>query len=308
MIDRFIDYLRYERGLSENSIAAYRTDLLQLSDFICRGQACGFAPEKLDRNDLRRWILSMSSGGVAPRTLRRKVQSLRSFYRYLMQHHGLKDNPAHDLQLAKLPKLLPSNIQPSETNIMLNDLVDGAMKDENSQQVRDALIVTMLYTAGLRSQEVVDLKDINVDTSRCELNVRGKRNKERIVPFGAELKEMIEHYRTLRDRELAGGAPDTFFVRSDGQPIYRRLVYKVVHDTLGSYSIHAGKLSPHVLRHSFATDMLNDGADLVAVQHLLGHESLATTQVYTHITYRELKQNYQLAHPRALKKGGHHGS
>ncbi len=308
MIDRFIDYLRYERSLSANSIAAYRTDLLQMRDFICQGDNGEFAPEKITRNDLRRWILSLSSAGIAPRSLRRKVQSLRSFYRYLMQHHGLVDNPAQDLQLAKLPKLLPSNIQPSETKVMLNDMVDEAMGDDDPLRVRNSLIVTMLYTTGLRSQEIVDLKDVNVDTARCELKVRGKRNKERIVPFGTELKEMIEHYRTLRDRDLTGTAPDTFFVRSNGEPIYRRLVYKVVHETLSSYSIHAGKLSPHVLRHSFATDMLNDGADLVAVQHLLGHESLATTQVYTHITYRELKQNYQLAHPRALKKGGHHGS
>ncbi|MDE7388015.1 MAG: tyrosine-type recombinase/integrase, partial [Muribaculaceae bacterium] len=144
-----------------------------------------------------------------------------------------------------------------------------------------------------------------VNTGRGELKVLGKRNKERIIPFGTELSDMITHYRQLR---TSGPGPDgEFFTRPDGRPLYRKLIYNVVHSSLLG-SAHATRLSPHVLRHSFATDMLNDGADINAVQKLLGHASLATTQIYTHVTLRDLQHNYQLAHPRAQRKGGTHGN
>ena len=149
----------------------------------------------------------------------------------------------------------------------------------------------------MRRAELIGLADSAVDTSRGELKVVGKRNKERIIPFGSELREAVESYRRVRDA-VTGGPTESFFVRPDGSPLYPMLVERVVRKALQGRA-HASRLSPHVLRHSFASDMLNNGADLVAVQQLLGHESLATTQVYTHITYRDLKQNYQLAHPRA---------
>ena len=164
----------------------------------------------------------------------------------------------------------------------------------------------MIYSTGLRCSEIQGLMDKDVDTARGELKVLGKRNKERIIPFGKELSDMITTYRKLRDDTVGTTAPNEFFVRESGEPLYRKLIYNVVHKALAGNTV-ASRQSPHVLRHSFATDMLNNGADLYAVQQLLGHQSLATTQVYTHITYRELKQNYQQAHPRALKKGGDYG-
>ena len=167
--------------------------------------------------------------------------------------------------------------------------------------VRDRLVVMMLYETGIRRAELIGLKDCNVDTAKCEIKVHGKRDKDRIVPFGAELKEWIDAYRVLRDTECRGN--ETFFVRPDGKPLYSTLVYRIVHEAL----IEAGgcsKFSPHVLRHSFASALLNNGAQLMSVKELLGHESLASTQVYTHITFSELKDNYKHAHPRALKKGG----
>ncbi|MDE6131284.1 MAG: tyrosine-type recombinase/integrase, partial [Muribaculaceae bacterium] len=159
----------------------------------------------------------------------------------------------------------------------------------------------MFYTTGMRAAELIGLRDADVDTRRCELKVLGKRNKERIIPFGQELQEMIELYRTLREKEIPGLQADEFFVRPDGQPVYYVLVNKAVHSLLDG-RVSATKRSPHVLRHSCATDMLNNGADLTAVQRLLGHASLATTQIYTHLSIRDLKNNYKLAHPRAQKQ------
>lgn len=211
--------------------------------------------------------------------------------------------------MAKIPKPLPVNLRRGEVEAIIDEDMYGAgidsgeksVKGKNPEDeftaVRDALILLMLYSTGMRRAELIGLKDVDVHVPSGELKVLGKRNKERIIPFGNEMKEAVERYRHLRSA-VVPGMPVTFFVRPDGRPLYPMLVERVVKKALQGRA-HAARLSPHVLRHSFASDMLNNGADLVAVQQLLGHESLATTQVYTHITYRELKQNYQLAHPRA---------
>ncbi len=219
-----------------------------------------------------------------------------------MVRHGAHSNPAAELELAKADKPLPVFVRQDETNDILNEEFDR----NDFTQTRNRLIVLMLYTTGMRASELMGLLDAAVDTEKGELKVLGKRNKERIIPFGDELSEMITLYRELRDNTVPPPPADEFFVRESGEPLYRDLIYKVVHNTLAGRTV-AARQSPHVLRHSFATDMLNNGADLYSVQQLLGHQSLATTQVYTHITYRELKHNYELAHPRAAKKGGDHG-
>lgn len=272
-----------------------------------------FAPEAYTTSDLRQWLLNLgiNSNGTGrkcgQRSIRRKAQALRSFYRFMMKREGMATNPASDLILARLTKELPPYVQPSETARMIDDMISESGEDD-FEAARDALMINMLYSTGMRCSELTGLLDRNVDTVRCELKVHGKRNKDRIIPFGQELREMIDHYRGIRDAEVPASSgmvnDNAFFVRANGEPLYRQLVYNVVHRRMSEEDIHATRLSPHTLRHSFATDMLNNGADIVAVQQLLGHESLATTQLYTHITYRELKQNYQLAHPRALKKGG----
>jgi integrase/recombinase XerC len=155
----------------------------------------------------------------------------------------------------------------------------------------------------MRRAELISLRDANVDTTRSELKVLGKRNKERIIPFGKELADAITLYRDVRRQQTGITHPEAFFIRPGGDPLYPMLVERIVKQALTGHTL-ASRLSPHTLRHSFASDMLNNGADLTSVQQLLGHKSLATTQVYTHITYRELQQNYQLAHPRAQKNHG----
>lgn len=295
MIENFLTYLRCELNLSQNTVDAYRTDLRQWRDYM---EADNIAENYrlVTTAMLRAWIADVARRGCCNRTIRRKVQSLRAFFHYLMKVHGLEANPAADLALAKIPRRLPVYIRPGETA----ELFESGFDRCDFTEVRNRLITDMLYSTGMRCSELIGLRDINVDTSRGELKVLGKRNKERIIPFGSELAKLITDYRTLRDK--AGLRADEFFVRSDGRPLYRKLVYNVVHKQLEGH-VNAPKLSPHVLRHSFATDMLNNGAELNAVQQLLGHASLATTQIYTHITYRDLQHNYQLAHPRAQKKG-----
>lgn len=298
-IEAFLKYIRCELNYSAHTVSSYATDLNQWADFATGGRPESLMPMDTTTADLRQWIASVAAAGASGSTLRRKVQSLRAFFRFLMLRHGLRHNPASDLPQIKRSQPLPAYIRPEETNRILDEPVDS----NDFIETRDRLIMNMLYTTGIRSSELVSLTDSNVNLSRSELKVHGKRNKDRVIPFGNELAQMINDYRHLRDTQ-GGGTTGSFFTRPGGDPLYRGLLYRIVHRELLQGGAHATKLSPHVMRHSFATDMLNNGADLSAVQQLLGHQSLMTTQVYTHITYRELKQNYQLAHPRALKKGG----
>lgn len=301
MIEKFLTYLKAELSRSEHTIAAYRTDLMEWRDFDTLGGKTEFHPELATPMSLRRWIASLSAGCNVV-SLKRKISALRSFFRYLMVTGVIASNPAGELRTGRAPKPLPVIVRPDETETMLSETID----ENDFAEVRSRLIVDMFYTTGIRCSELMTLTDGNVNTERGELKVLGKRNKERIIPFGDEMIRMITDYRLLRDK-TAGGPTEHFFVRPDGEPLYRRLVYSIVHNALEGNTV-AARRSPHVLRHSFATDMLNNSADLFAVQQLLGHQSLATTQVYTHITYRELQHNYQQAHPRALKKGGHYGN
>lgn len=295
LIVEFLSYLEHELRSSAHTVEAYSRDLAQWYDSETSGGSRDFRPATVTPSDIRLWLLSIARSGDSPRTVRRKVQSIRAFYRWMMRKGYASTNPAAAVALPKLEKPLPVYVRPEETAAMLDEQID----ENDFRAVRDRLIVDMLYSTGIRCSELMTLADAAVDTAKGELKVRGKRNKDRVIPFGSELAEMIEHYRTLR-RATAGTAAAEFFVRETGEPMYRKLIYNVVHSAMQG-TVHAGRLSPHVLRHSFATDMLNNGAGLNAVQQLLGHASLATTQVYTHITYRELKQNYTTAHPRAKK-------
>ena len=219
----------------------------------------------------------------------------------MMRKGEVETNPAADVELAKVPKRLPNYIRREN----IDTLIDGEVDRSDFEQVRNRLMLVMFYETGIRRAELIGLMDANVDLDVMEIKVHGKRNKDRIVPFGEELASWIRCYRELRNKSV--GRTETFFVKADGKPLYPTLVYRVVHDALLSVG-GTDKYSPHVLRHTFASAMLNGGAELNSVKELLGHESLAATQVYTHITFSELKDNYQLAHPRALKKGGQHGS
>lgn len=292
---QFLDHLTGELRSSANTVEAYRRDLRAWLSWASAQGIDPDAPATVTPPMLRRWVLELTRAGATPATVRRKVQAVRAFYRWLMHTGRVTSSPAASVPLPRLDRHLPPYIRPEETAATIDDPVD----ETDFTQVRDRLIVCMLYTTGMRCSELLTLRDADVDTRRGQLKVLGKRNKERIIPFGAELTHMIDAYRTLRDA-TAGALPpgSTLFVRPGGEPLYRKLVYNVVHSALTAHA-HALRLSPHTLRHSFATDMLNSGAGLTAVQQLLGHASLATTQIYTHLSYRDLHNNYQHAHPRA---------
>lgn len=299
LYEAFYDYLRGEAARSAHTVTAYRHDVESLRGFLKGASDAERDPRRITLAELRMWVAELASQGMSTVTIVRKIQSVRAFFHFLVRRHGMVSNPASRLVTPRLPKVLPEYVRQEETMAKIDGL--GAFSDDFTE-VRDALMLTMLYSTGIRAAELVGLRDAAVDTSRCELKVLGKRNKERIIPFGAELAQMIDRYRQMRNELIAVRAPE-FFLRVTGEPLYRKLVYNVVHGALGG-TAHAARLSPHVLRHSFATDMLNNGAGLTAVQQLLGHSSLSTTQIYTHISYRDLQQNYQQAHPRATKKGG----
>ena len=295
-VERFLQYLRLERNLSWRTVDLYRRDLEQWDAFVTGGNG-NLDLASVTASDIRAWLMQRSAQGDCAGTLRHKVQAIRALYRYLLRRGDVASNPAAQVDLAKLAKPLPKFVRQSAVDAVL----DADIDEDDFTQVRDRLIVMLFYETGIRLSELIGLQDTAVDTASRELKVRGKRDKDRIVPFGDELVKRIEQYRTLR----AALQPEcsNLLVTVKGKPLYPSLVYHVVHDSLAAAGA-TGKLSPHVLRHTFASVMLNDGAQLNSVKELLGHESLAATQVYTHVTLSELQYNYELAHPRALKKGG----
>ena len=291
--------------MSPNTLTAYRRDLADWQDFSTNGSA-EFRPDDLTAADLRAWIAHLGRKGLSAVTLRRKLQAVRAFYRWMMRYHGLKNNPALDITPSRKPQPLPVNVRQAETESMLADAPTMWEGTTPFLQERNRLVVDMLYSTGLRCQELIDLSDADVDTAQCQIRAFGKRRKERIVPFGKELRDSILSYRRLREQSFGKvrGA-DPFFLSPKGNKLYPKAVYNIVNHAMRRNNVHASRLSPHVLRHSCATDLLNSGADLNAVRELLGHASLASTQIYTHLTYSDLKQNYEQAHPRATKSTGY---
>ena len=305
LIEQFLQYLTHELGYSPLTVKAYGADLAQWADFATGSNPSALDPLSVSGSDLRLWIASLSAQGLSPYSIKRKGSSLKSFFKYLVKHKGLAANPADAIVSGKTPKPIPVYVRQSETE----NIIDEAEKATELEDLRNALILDLFYSTGIRCSELTSLKNVDVDTRKCELKVVGKRNKHRVIPFGAELAALIDRYRTLRDADpdmavSPSDAEATLFTRSGGAPLYRKLVYNVVHRLLTDGGAHAERLSPHVMRHSCATDMLNAGASIASVKDMLGHSSLASTQVYTHVTYKDLRNNYQLARPRAQKKGG----
>ena len=298
-VDRFLQYMKLERNLSWRTVDRYRRDLRQWRDFLAGDGEVHLA--SVTASDIRAWLIERVSHGDKPATLRVRLQAIRALYRYLLRQGEVSTNPAMNVDLAKLPKPLPAFVREAT----VNQILDADIDDEDFTQVRDKLIVMLFYETGIRLSELIGLQDAAVDTVKREAKVRGKRDKDRIVPFGGELAAAVDHYRTLRTQVMP--QVDNLLVTARGKALYPSLVYHVVHNSLAEAGA-TGKLSPHVLRHTFASVMLNNGAELNSVKELLGHESLAATQVYTHVTLSELQHNYELAHPRALKKGGYYGN
>ena len=293
-VESFLRYLRYEKNYSSYTVLFYKKDLEQFVEFR-RGLRSDAEVMPVESDDVRNWIISLSEQGLSPRTISRKISALRSYYKFVQSRGEVVDNPVVGVKLPKTRKTLPSFVRPER----MEQLLDADVSVDDFELMRDRLIVAMLYETGMRRAELIGLQDVAVDNNTCELRVLGKRNKERVIPYGRQLQEAISVYRAKRNEVV--GETKYFFVRKNTMPMYDKLIYNIVHRALGEVSTLAKK-SPHVLRHSFASAMLNDGAGINSVKELLGHSSLASTEVYTHITFEELKQSYKRAHPRAEKK------
>lgn len=290
-----MDYLRHERNYSRHTEISYFTDLCQFEEYI-RGLEPEFDPEQIDADMIRRWVVSLAESGVSPRSIGRKLSGVKSFYRYLLEHGFVSHNPAKSVKAPKTGKPLPSFVNYGDMKLIL-DSCKGIPEGSNEfESMRNHLIVELLYLTGMRREELVKLKDSDVDYSAQLILVNGKRNKQRLIPISNALAQAIRGYQHIRNRDV-NRETDSLFVLETGKPVYPMLIYRIVHRSL-EHIATLGKASPHVLRHSFATGMLNHGAEINSVKELLGHSSLASTEVYTHTSVEELKKIYDKAHPR----------
>ena len=292
LINAFLDYLRLERNYSEKTIVSYRTDLLEFEEYLKKVDAeLDFA--KVDADVVRNWMVSLMDDGRAATSVNRKLSSLRSFYRFLLKKKVVLVDPMLKVVGPKKKKPLLSFVREKDMDRLLDEL----LYDESFEGCRDRIILEMFYATGMRRSELIGLNDADVDLSAKLIKVTGKRNKQRLIPFGDELAEDLLKYIKVRNETLSQGA-EAFFVLKNGARMYPEAIYRLVRRYLSGV-VTLKKRSPHVLRHTFATAMLNGKAELRAVKELLGHESLATTEVYTHTTFEELKKVYEQAHPRA---------
>ena len=290
--EAFLDYLRLERNYSERTIVSYGTDLREFEGYLEKTEAeLDFT--KVHADVVRNWISELMDEGRTATSVNRKLSSLRSFYRFLLRRKEITVNPMLKIVGLKKKKPLPSFVREKD----MDRLLDGLTFEEGFEGCRDRMVLEMFYATGMRLSELIGLDDADVDFSARLIKVTGKRNKQRLIPFGHELAEDLLIYNKVRNETFPEGT-EAFFVRKDGKRMYPMQVYRIVKRNL-SKVVTLKKRSPHVLRHTFATAMLNDNAELRAVQALLGHESLATTEVYTHTTFEELKKVYEQAHPRA---------
>ena len=288
----YLDYLLYERNYSERTVKLYKADLLALQKFG-EEQRGSLTYSDVDADLIRDWIIALMDEGYAASTVNRMLSSIRSYFKFLLRKGLVKVDPLHMVTGPKKKKPLPVFLREGEMDKLLDQMDFG----EGFEGGRDHLIIGMFYATGMRLSELIGLKDADVDFSASVIKVTGKRNKQRLIPFDEELRQEMESYINIRNEAVPVRA-DAFFVRKTGEQLYAGLVQKLVKRYL-SKVVTVKKKSPHVLRHTFATVMLNNGADLGAIKELLGHESLATTEIYTHTTFEELKKVYNQAHPRA---------
>lgn len=289
---KFLEYLSFEKRYSPHTIAAYKGDLEQFQSYL----QSDFTIENIfDVNTamIRTWLMMLMEQGVGARSVNRKITSLKSFYKYLLREQLLVKNPMHKITSPKIPKRLPVYVEGAK----MNELLDHAAQNESGfEACRNKLIIELFYGTGMRLAELHQLRLQDIDFSKCQIKVLGKRNKERIIPLIPALIPLIEKYLDYRSALVSDSM--FLFILENGSPIYRGLIYRIVKKALSQVSTKEKK-SPHVLRHSFATEMLNRGADLNAIKEILGHANLSATQVYTHNTIEKLKQAYKQAHPRA---------
>lgn len=289
--ESFIDYLRYEKRYSPHTVTAYKNDLDQFVQF-CTERVGDFHVKNVDAKLIRSWVVELMGQKLSERSVNRKISTIKSFYKFLMKENVIDNNPAVLLPLPKIRKKLPFFVE--ENN--LQHLLDDGFFSEDFVGIRDKLIITLLYGTGIRLSELLKLKELDVNQRESTIKVLGKRNKERVIPYPVSINKILNLYVNVKN-ETIGSKTERLLVTESGKPAYEKLIYRVVKEYLAKVTL-LEKKSPHVLRHTYATHLLNKGADLNAVKELLGHSNLAATQVYTHTTFERLHQIYKQAHPR----------
>lgn len=292
MIDGFLDYLRYERRRSPFTIRSYELALRSFQTFF-QSVDNQLTWTTVDEDIIRDWMVHMMDSGLEASTVNTRYAALRSFYRYALSRGSVHRDPTYRVEPPKAPKPLPHFMKENEMDRLLDDIEWG---DDYRSLLERAIVVTF-YETGIRRAELIGLDDRDVDFIAKQIKVTGKGNKQRMVPFGKELETTLRNYMQARDSKLVR-TDDATFVSEKGHRIQESTVYEIVKRRLGMVSTQS-KLSPHVLRHSYATAMLNNGASIESVRRLLGHASASTTEVYTHTTFEQLKRVYKEAHPRA---------
>lgn len=296
MLSKFLVYLRYELNRTELTVEAYKRDISQFSEWIYPGN-----PEKVDfstvtASDIRTWLSSLAKRGESPRTLRRKIISLRSLFKWMLKTGAIKTSPLQNVPLPKIPKPLPDLIKPYEIEEAIKN-ISVLETEENPEAILKNIILEVFYSLGIRRAELIGLNDEDISYSKGEIKVTGKRSKQRIVPVPQKLLDKIKKWQEFRDKNQQKKDTGSPLFTIKGKRVTASQVYRVVTQSLSIST--ARKKGPHALRHSFASGMLNGGAEMDSVREFLGHASLATTQIYTHISLNEIKKAYSSAHPRS---------
>jgi integrase/recombinase XerC len=286
-INKFIKYIESERRLSKHTVTSYKTDLNQFFSYI-NDHSIVESVDQISFKIIRNWITYLFERGITSRTINRKISSLKSFFKFLEFSDLISVNPTLKIISPKNSRKLPSIVE----QVDLDQLLDQKYFDEGVVGERDSLIIEFFYLTGVRLSELIEIKINDIDFKNCSLKVLGKGNKERIIPLSFDVLSKIDLF--IKNYKIK----DYLFLNSSKKKLYPKKVYRIVNYYIGLVS-SVKKRSPHVLRHSFATHMLNNGADINAIKEILGHSSLSATQIYTHNTVEKLKSVYDQAHPRA---------
>ena len=294
MVESFLKYIQFEKRFSPHTVLSYQTDLHQFGSFLKQTHS-EKRPELANYNMVRSWIVQLVESGLNASSINRKIACLRSFYKFLLKRDDITKDPMVKIRVLKTKKRLPHFVNETDMVAMLDNPSDFT---EDHAGLRDRLILELFYGTGMRLSELINLKHSQVNLSERTVKVLGKRNKERVIPFLPGLVLIIEAYCKARKKEVGGANHDYLLVTDEGGQLYPMMVNRIVKKYLNKFT-SVDKRSPHVLRHTYATHLMNKGAEINALKDLLGHTSLAATQVYTHNSMDKLKKVFDQAHPKA---------
>ena len=293
LIEKFLDYLQLEKNYSSNTLSAYKRDLIQYNKFIIENNG-NLEIENADYKIIRSWIVSMVNSNISNRSINRKVSSLKSFYKFLIKTDTIKSSPLK----AHSPLKQSKKIQVPFSQEEINSLLDSDFFTNDYKGVLQKSIIAFFYFTGVRRIELINIKESDISLESSTIKVMGKRSKERIIPILPKLKKSLKYYREIKSKYTGNTSPEYLFISKNGKQLSEKFVYRTVNEYFKLVSPKIKK-APHVLRHSFATHLINEGADINSVKELLGHSSLSATQVYSHTSMERIKEVFKNSHPRA---------